>query len=262
MWIASFWRELKILPRVLSGVILIVIITAMAVLLAHFGQERMATQMRAQAMLQQTQVFMQPTIVENAVIGDYASIKQSLQTQAELRPEILQLIWHDSRGVAVVGRDASPEQDRTPAWFRRWGGVQQQVLVRPINYAGQTYGELVMVFNPAVKNNQLWQDFIRYISFVLIGVLTIGIFVYLVLKRSVMTMDRLVAAVGQMQAGNYNFSVPEQGSPELRLLVRAFNEGNLRLGALIKTLHQRDLEQAEQLEEIRAKNFEIGRAHV
>lgn len=261
MWIASFWRELKILPRVLSGVILIVIITAMAVLLAHFGQERMSTQMRAQAMLQQTQVFMQPTIVENAVIGDYASIKQSLQTQAELRPEILQLIWHDSRGVAVVGRDASPEQDRTPAWFQRWGGVQQQVLVRPINYAGQAYGELVMVFNPAVKNNQLWQDFIRYISFVLIGVLTIGIFVYLVLKRSVMTMDRLVTAVGQMQAGNYNFSVSEQGSPELRLLVRAFNEGNLRLGALIKTLHQRDLEQAEQLEEIRAKNFAYQEQH-
>ena len=118
-----------------------------------------------------------------------------------------------------------------------------------------------MTFNPAVKNNQLWQNFIRYLSLVLVGVLTISIFVYIVLRHSVMTMDRLISAVRQMQAGNYTVNVPEQGPPELRGLVRAFNEGNLRLGVLIKTLYQRDLEQAGQLEEIRDKNFSFQEQH-
>ena len=145
MWIVNFWRELKLLPRVLSGVILIVVVTAAIVSLGHLWQEKMAAELRARAMLQQTQTFMQPTIVENTVVGDYASLKQSLLAQAELRPEILQLVWRDTHGMTVVGIDPNPIQDNTPAWFQRWGGVQPQVLVLPIQYAGKAYGELAAI---------------------------------------------------------------------------------------------------------------------
>ncbi|MEQ1667851.1 MAG: EAL domain-containing protein, partial [Sulfuriferula sp.] len=261
MWIVNFWRELKLLPRVLSGVVLIVVTTAAAVLLGYVWQEQAAAQLRAQAMLRQTQNFMQPSIVEHTVIGDYASIKQSLQEQADLRPEILQLTWQDKHGVTVVGTDFTPVQEQSPAWFRHWAGVSQQVLVSPISYAGQAYGELEMIFNPAVKNNQLWQNFVSYVSLVLIGVLLIIIFVYIALRRSVLTIDRLVVAVGGMQEGNYDSTVPEQGSPELRTLVHAFNDGNLHLNLLIATLRQRDLEQAEQLKEIHEKNFALQEQH-
>ncbi|NOT16963.1 MAG: EAL domain-containing protein [Sulfuriferula sp.] len=257
----KLWRNLGLLPRLLSGILLFVALVAAVILIDHMRQERELGEQRAQAMLRQTAVFMLPTIVEHSVLGDYVSIKQDLQTQAKLRPEILQLMWRDGYGASVLGTDTAPVNNIAPSWFVNWLGLAAQKLTIPLEYSGQQYGDMTMTFNPAVKNNQLWQDFRRYIGFVLVGMVAISLFVYTVLRRGLMTIRRLVAAVGEMQSGNYQFTVLEQGSPDVRALVRAFNEGNLRLGRLIKDLHKRDLLQVEQLEEISTKNFALQEQH-
>jgi diguanylate cyclase (GGDEF)-like protein/PAS domain S-box-containing protein len=134
-------------------------------------------------------------------------------------------------------------------------------LAAPLSYGGQSYGELLMDFDPAEKNNALWRDLIRYVKLVGLALIFISGFVYWVLRRNLHTIADLVKAVAQMQSGNYHYMVPEQGAPELRLLVRAFNEGNARLGGLIKTLRQRDMELVEQLDQVRVKNFALQEQH-
>ncbi len=257
----KYWRDLSILTRLLLGVMSIVVVIAALILWLSVEQERELGKSRAQLMMHQMQVLMPPNIVEGVVTGDYASIKQNLSLQAKLRPEILQLVWRDQHGTSVVGDDLEPKHNIAPQWFVHWLGLPPSQLVAPLSYGGQSYGELAMTFSPAEKNNALWHDFLRYVELVALALILISGFVYWVLKRNLQAIADLVNAVARMQSGNYTHVVPERGAPELRVLVRAFNQGNVRLGALIKALRQNDMEQTEQLEDISAINFALQEQH-
>ncbi|BBP02046.1 EAL domain-containing protein [Sulfuriferula nivalis] len=256
----KYIRDMSLLVRLLCGVMGIVLMIATLILSLSVSQERELGALRAQSTMHQMQVLTLPTIVEGVVTGDYASIKQNLSMQAQLRPEVSKLVWRNQRGMTVVGY-VPAGQSAAPLWFLQTMGLPSVELVAPLNFSGQAYGDLSMTFDPTERNDALWRDFIRYTKLVVLALILISGFVYWVLRRSLHTIADLAQAVAQMQSGNYNYVVPEQGAPELRLLVRAFNEGNSRLGSLIKTLRQRDMEQVEQLEEIHAKNFSLQEQH-
>jgi hypothetical protein len=89
-----------------------------------------------------------PLVAEQAVIGDFAAVKQLLERQAAVYPEITRLLWRWDGQNRVVVNPVAP-QIRPPEWFRHLAGIPEIHEIAPLNLGGVDYGELEVVLDPS-----------------------------------------------------------------------------------------------------------------
>lgn len=248
------WQNLGFLSRLLMMISAVIILTSAALTVVQFEHMRADANAQAQRVTHEIYVVATPAIVEQAILGDYASIRQLLQSNVTERAELSRLTWR-YRGVEISAVDPSPAFMRAPSWFVSLFNVAAWRSVKPVQFSGRSYGNLEITLNPANAMNLIWDDLIRLAEFALGALGMIWLLSYFIIKRNLVMLERLVGAVGAMKRGEYNVRVTESGAPELRVLIRSFNESNKRLEELIAELHERDLGQSAQLEQITAQNF-------
>ncbi|ARU30524.1 hypothetical protein CAP31_01725 [Sulfuriferula sp. AH1] len=249
-----FWQHLGLLSRLLLAITCVIIITSVLMVAVQMAQEQADGNRRAHQTVHELRELIVPAVGGQAIVGDYSGIRQLLQNQVRLRPDLLKLEWR-YRGMVISVVDPAPVVARAPDWFVHWASIPALRSMQPITISGQEYGSLRIVLNPAHELNSIWKEFVRLAQFAFVALLLIWLSSYFILRRNLIVLDRLVVAVDAMKRGKHDVQVRERGAPELRGLVRAFNDGNKRLGLLIAELHQREAAQAAQLEQITAQNF-------
>lgn len=98
-----------------------------------------------------------PLLVEQAVIGDYASIQNILETWVQ-RKDLLLTAWTDPNGKRIEIRDESISME-APSWFAAWVNIAAIEAEAPLILGGQRYGEVTMVLTSDPKMNLIWQVF-------------------------------------------------------------------------------------------------------
>ncbi|MDR3391096.1 MAG: EAL domain-containing protein [Sulfuriferula sp.] len=249
-----FWRHLGLLSRLMLAIAVVIIATSAAMIIVQVGHEQADAVVRARSTVHEIQVVIEPAVVEQAIVGDYAHIRQLLHSQVVERPDLQDLEWR-YRGVSIHAADPAPMTIKAPRWFAAWINASALQSTHAIQFAGEDYGKLSISLNPAVEINSIWEGFKRLFQFTVFALISIWVLSYFILRRNLIVLDRLVVAVDAMKRGEYDVRVRESGAPELRTLVRAFNDGNKRFGVLIDELHQREIQQTAQLDLITAQNF-------
>ena len=137
-----------------------------------------------------------PLLVEQALIGDYASIQQMLDVWVK-RKDMMLTAWTDYNGKRVEARDNSTST-APPAWFTWWVNIPPVEAEIPLILGGQSYGKLTMILTPEPKINLIWNTFINQLSIILGGFFIILSMTILLLRRSLQPLHTL--AIGAVMS--------------------------------------------------------------
>lgn len=187
-----------------------------------------------------------PLIAEQAIIGDYATIKQLLTSQVEKRNDLQNISWLDGVGgsVSVSGPD---QRILAPGWFIRMVDVSTLHLTHDISLAGTPYGKLELAITTIPALNVLWADFLQHTLNLLLIVAVVFVMIALILRNNLKTLRHLSSAADQLRDGNYAVRIPPAGARELRTAVEAFNNMANRSEQLLADLIASKQELREQL---------------
>ncbi len=201
---------------------------------------------RHRAELGETLETLAPIIAEQAVIGDYASIRQLLLSAAQRRADIERITWRDRGGRELVA-DELPERPQAPAWFTAWADIATQQESIPVRLGGSDYGELTvrMTATPAV--NELWHLVVyQALALALVTLVSFAAIAF-VIRANLRPLARLSQAADRFRAGDYSIRIPVSGAREGRAAVEAFNNMAGRIERLVKALSDNREALVEQL---------------
>lgn len=179
-----------------------------------------------------------PAIADQAVIGDYAIIRQTLAARAQ-RDNIAGAVWTDHRGARVYSdHDAGPR--KAPDWFARWADVRDITGSQALEIGGRAYGTIAVTMSPVPAVNVLWKSFVNHILILGLAVGLDFLGIVLILRTGLRPLDALVAGAEAFGGGEHSVRLREQGSPELRRTVHAFNRMAGDIENLLVTNAQRE----------------------
>jgi signal transduction histidine kinase/ActR/RegA family two-component response regulator len=211
-----------------------------AALTAHeFEQEIDTSQQQAVMMIE----VLGQTVADSAVIGDYDTIKRSLD-KAVIRSAFTKAQFIDLSG-GVVQSSVTPSPSRpSPEFLKNWLAQQLFDVNKNISVGGRDYGVLRLIFDVAEVSASLW-DVIK--TGVLIAVLSmLGglLMVWLPLRQWLTSLQRsqeLVAdsnfAASAEDQQNLIDSAPLEFRETLRSLEKTANQLRSQLSDREKTLH-------------------------
>ena len=211
-----------------------------AALTAHeFEQEIDNSQQQAVMMIE----VLGQTVADSAVIGDYDTIKRSLD-KAVIRSAFTKAQFIDLSG-GVVQSSVTPSPSRpSPEFLKNWLAQQLFDVNKNISVGGRDYGVLRLIFDVAEVSASLW-DVIK--TGVLIAVLSmLGglLMVWLPLRQWLTSLQRsqeLVAdsnfAASAEDQQNLIDSAPLEFRETLRSLEKTANQLRSQLSDREKTLH-------------------------
>ncbi len=158
---------------------------------------------------------------EPVIIGDYATIEQSLQVRAK-RADVRRVVWTDKKGKTVEAAlpAAAP---RAPAWFARLTRITAQHGSRALVIGGRTYGTIEVEVSATAAHDRLWEDFIRHLGILALALGLDFAGILLVLKSGLRPLARLTQAANDLANGDFSSRIPPKGSPELLRVIVAFN---------------------------------------
>jgi diguanylate cyclase (GGDEF)-like protein/PAS domain S-box-containing protein len=244
--ITHFWVHRGLRARLIVSVGLIVLAGGGAemILLARSG----AAAFRVQHVEQAAEMsgFLAFEIGENAVTGDYATIRQLLEAQARDRRHVQRIDWISPNGrlMSAQDHDVTPQ---APGWFAAMVDIPVLKKTARVRFGGQDYGELVIAFTPTAAENALWGQFIRHL--VELG-LVIGlslIAIAQILRGNLATVDRLAQGADRFSRGDYAVRIPASGAPEVRAAAHAFNNMAAQISTFVTNLSESRQALNEQL---------------
>jgi len=162
-----------------------------------------------------------PSLAELLVIGDFASLQQSLSRLVR-RPQIARLAYRDESGAVLAGQgDPIPQQ--APAWFAGWFGLTDLTASTDAVVGGRTYGTLEVTLTAQGAVNRAWSRLVQHLSILALAILLDFIGIWLVLRTGLRPLGALDEAARALASGDFGARVAGAGSPELRRSIDAFN---------------------------------------
>jgi PAS domain S-box-containing protein len=223
------WSRLPFIGRLLVTTGVALLIAGLA-LLYSMAREQAGHAAEAMKHSEKHMLELLPALVGDwIVIGDYAVVKQSLDrfTQAD---EVTSIEFVSTSGARVLSQDET-ETLRAPVWFRNWVNVNDRRGQAAVMVGGRGYGTITLSLSAVPAVNSLWDDMLEHLS-VLVGMLMIDFFgIWLVLRNALAPLKLLEAGVKELASGASSTRVNEEGSPELRRVIRSFNQMSLGLAA-------------------------------
>ena len=101
--------------------------------------------------------FIALTVTEQAVIGDYASLRQMLEARVERARDVRAIVWTDPRG-NPVGVEAQTPKVTAPPWFAALVDMRDPRGRQPIVVGGVSYGELSLQLSAASVVDRIWSN--------------------------------------------------------------------------------------------------------
>jgi PAS domain S-box-containing protein len=233
--IRDLWIDSGLLTRLVSAMGFVFLLGA--VIHTHFTIRSGAAsyEARHRAELREVIEALAPIIAEQAVIGDYATIRQIMDAAVRRRTNIDRVVWRDRGGRELVSQDAE-DPYYAPAWFTAWAGIDSQSDATRVRLGGVDYGELSIQLTPAPAVNELWRSMLIQSAVLLAVTLASFAVLAVVLRANLRALGRLSVAADRFRQGDYSIRVPVQGAREGRAAIEAFNNMAGRIEKLVRAL--------------------------
>ena len=235
------WARLSLLHRVmliaglaliLAGILLLAVSTARD---AGFFREQIAESFASEMDA------LSLAISEPAVIGDYASIDQSLRQHVK-RADIHRITWTSPKGRTIKAEDKEVKS-RAPAWFVDLAPIQLPQEIRSVSVGGRDYGRINIEMTATPAHNRLWEAFLSNLAILTVAMVLDFIGMLLVLTNGLRPLAALTGGANDLARGDYARRIALEGSPEIRRVVMAFN----RMADAVAAAQGALREQAERL---------------
>ncbi|MBI5751152.1 MAG: PAS domain S-box protein [Hydrogenophilales bacterium] len=168
------------------------------------------------------------SVAEQAVIGDYTAIDQTLRAGATHR-HVLEINFTDRDGNTLAATSPQAEA-HYPKWFRSWLDLPDRPIARKVEVGGQDYGTLTLWFSHTDFSNQLWTSLQRQTG--LSGFVLIGVFflIALVLRHGLQPLMAVTDMACKLRRGEYGGVAvsTRDAAPEIRETIEMFNDAALR----------------------------------
>jgi len=244
--LAEFWagRGLLLRVAVVQGLLLLAIALVMSGLLAYQTRSELleAQQNKARLML----LVLTPLVAEQALLGDYASIKQLLERQAAVYPDIAFMRWQGSSQREVTVR-VNPPMQAPPEWFSRAVAISRLERSVPVSVGGVEYGRLQVAFDPTFIAHELWQALTVGVGQIFVSALLLLAAMMLVLRTNLRVLRQIAGAVDRFRQGEYDVRIQPAGARELRQAVTIFNNMAERIQQLLADVSDSRRKLHEQL---------------
>lgn len=222
--LSSVWRRLPMIGRLLvttsialvvSGAVMVFVSARKDVLDIH--------EMLRQTLAQELKTL--PTIlVEPVIVGDFSTVEQILDGYTG-RALIVEASFTDTTGKTLLSIDPlSPGS--MPEWFLSMSDLNSLSGISSVIIGGRNYGELRLVLSPLEPAQQAWDRLLSDLGIFLLAINLDFIGIWLVLRLSLRPLRDLTAAFDAITGGDLDarLSIRSADSPELRHLIRRFNE--------------------------------------
>ena len=168
------------------------------------------------------------TVTDSAVIGDYDTIKRTLD-KAILRSQFESAIFIDLAGGAIQSGNTTPAGAHAPAWLQQLIAEQLYDVNRTISVGGRDYGVLRLSFAVDSIADGLWQLIRTAVGLALASLLGGLLLIWFPLRHWLGTLDRVNSFErdfrGDGQAANAALidDVPLEFRPAFEVLQRTAN---------------------------------------
>ncbi len=240
--LAGFWDRLTFVGRLLVTASFALVVAGS--LMLYSSAKRDADEARAdlRERLDAEMYTLPASLSELLVIGDFASLQQSLDRQIR-RPLITKLVYRDESGIALTSQEPS-EHPRAPRWFVRWLGLTDMTASVTAEVGGRRYGSLDIVISAQPAIDRAWVRLVEHMAILALAIILDFIGIWLVLRSGLRPLKALDAASSALGHGDLSTRVMPGGSPELRRTLDAFN----RMAASIEDARSALLTEKERLQ--------------
>jgi len=246
-WIKQPWEKLGLAARliILSGLALLVGGTAQLYLTAQseVANVRADFAEHLESELQSLEILLS----EQVVIGDYATIQQILDVRVKNR-SIGEITLTDMRGKALKAID-KPIPMAAPAWFVAWIGLSEVQGKHDVVVGGENYGQISVRLTEMPTINRIWQLFQMQLLILLAGLLFFVVVTAVLIRCGLAPLRDLSRRAGALGMGDYSARISLEGTPEMLVAAKAFNDMADRIEELLTSLHEREARLHEALAE-------------
>ena len=216
------------------------LVTTVAAITAHeFEQEIDTSQQQAVMMIE----VMAQTVADSAVIGDYDTIKRSLD-KAVIRSEFTKARFIDIDGGVVQSSVTAPKSQTSPDFLKNWLAGQLSDVNKNIAVGGKDYGVLRLTFDVDEVSASLWEVVETGTLIALLSLMGGLLMVWLPLRQWLNTLQRsqelvgssVIAASPEVQQKLIE-SAPLEFRETLRSLEKTANQLRSQLADREKILH-------------------------
>ena len=220
--------------------LLLFLVTTVAALTAHeFEQEIDTSQQQAVMMIE----VLSQTVADSAVIGDYDTIKRTLD-KAIIRSQFTKARFIDLDGGVIQSSVTAPYSKNSPDFLKNWLAGELTDINKNITVGGKDYGVLRLTFDVDEVSASLWSVVETGMLIALLSLLGGLLMVWLPLRlwlnqlqRSQEMVGRSIFAGGPEDRQKLIDAAPLEFRETLRSLEKTANQLRSQLADREQTLH-------------------------
>ncbi len=217
----KLWHHLPFAGRLLVTASIALLIAGLVMVGVAARQDAADTQRDLQQTLAQELGTLPNTLAEVVLIGDFATLQQTLDSYVA-RPLIIEARFADIKGSTLVSRD-NAYAGVAPEWFLSLFDYQNLQGYTRISVGGYEYGQFHLTLSPRRLADRVWLRLLQHMAILLLAVIIDFIGIWLVLRFGLRPLKQLEQATAAMAAGRLDTRLEVTGSPELRHLIESFN---------------------------------------
>ncbi|MDD5330371.1 MAG: EAL domain-containing protein [Sulfuricella sp.] len=176
-------------------------------------------------------------VAEQAVIGDYATIQQSLSARVR-RDNIDSVRFADAGGAAIRAEMVEPARRSVPRWFRQLAAVDGGTFSHDILVGGRRYGTVTVQMSATPALDQTWAGFLSHLLILTLALGLNFLGILLTLKTGLRPLDALGQGARRLGGGDFSARIPPQGSTEMRATISTFNRMAQDIQGLLAQVHR------------------------
>jgi diguanylate cyclase (GGDEF)-like protein/PAS domain S-box-containing protein len=220
--VSGLWRRFSLTARLLIGCGVALGVFGATLLSSSISREVGNVREELDGQLQDELAYIALTVTEQAVIGDYASLRQMVAARVSRVRDIVSITWRDSRG-NPISVDSPAETIIAPPWFVSMMGFADVEGQLPIVVGGVSYGEVRLRLSANAAVNQIWRNAKDELQMLLIATGAIFGFIIIIVTGALKPLSELANFAKRFGEGDVAVRVPESATPELAPTVDALN---------------------------------------
>ena len=238
--VTNWWNQRSLTTRLLSstGTVFFLIGTLLIYTTVHNTSDNYRRELTEQ--LKDELTAFAPLLIEQAAIGDYASIQQMLKLWVQRR-DLLLTAWTDPNGRRIEAKDKLILVE-TPSWFSAWVNIPPIQAEAPLFLGGRSYGKVTMMLTSAPKMNLIWHAFLSQISIMLAGFLLILSLTILLLRKGLRPLHTLATGAERFGKGDYLVRLAPIAIPDILPSINAFNNMAQEIEMMLAQAQQHNAE--------------------
>lgn len=218
-YFSNLWGRLPLVARLLATAGISLVAAGAIMLFVSTQQEISDARSDLKIELAQNLETLPPALADIVVLGDFASLQQTLDRYVT-RPLVGSVSFTDESGKALQSID-KPHAHIAPDWFiRDFHEISGKAAV---SVGGRNYGTIVVTLKADNMVNRAWRRLLNQLAILVLALGFDLIAIWWVLRNGMAPLKRLEEGADSLAGGALETRLASEGSPELRHLISSFN---------------------------------------